>query len=547
MQRDGSLSKFLTAILIPVCTWGLICSLVLHLIELRSLFVQGGEWRLRLATLAFAAGVVLLQRLTATQGKSVAHGYAIALGVAITLFALHNALAYRLPAHPGLVFLFNEICFLILWWVGYKTTSAYAKHFDEAEDAAAEYGLLARRRQRAREVKKELTDEEREALWRERLKGRHPGLVLLYFSLFAIPAFGLGVYLFEAGDPAVQLRLVRLGVLLFVYLWCAFCLLFLSSLSRLRAYFEKREVTLPEMVGLWWLVIGFLVSTSALVVAAFLPQPPSVPGSFVRNRMVSVYRGWESRFGVKDTVSRSGAGSAQGRGGGGSRDVKYWNGKAVGKALESRYSEIDKLGDKYLSEAQRNTGFEPEYRNMITLAASVNESFQDVFDWILKAIAIIVLICAAVVILVLLVTFWRGLSEGVGGLRRLRSAAKSRRQKKKKKPGELEALKGRKFLDYANPFLGARGQRTGDALVRYLWEAMLAFCGDFGTPCTADQTPLEYVSTSPAALDGFEDSARFIAETLTYSEFSGQPVPDTTIPALRKFWEDLNKHVNQSL
>lgn len=536
MPLAGGLSELLTGALIPLCCWGLISTLVLHLIELRSLFVVGGEWRLRQATLAFAAGVVLLQRLGVLQGKSAARAYAVALGAAITLFALHNAFTYRLPAHPLLVFAINECLFVILWWVGHNITAACSTDSDRAR-AAAESGILSLRRRPSDQAGEPLTEAEREAQWAERLPRRHPGRVILYFSLFAIPAFGLGIYLFDARDYAARLRM---GAWLFLYLWCAFALLFLSSLGQLRAYFEQRNVSLPDGIGLTWLAIGCFVVTATLVMGVFLPQPPSLSGLFVRNRIVSVYHGWESRYGVKESIGSEGAG---GQGESGAADSRPFDSQAAEQLLNERYAPVDKLGDPGLSYYQRHTGWEPEYRNVATLAAAGNESLKKTFDAIVKVLFILAVVCGLVIAYAVGFALWQGLSQGFAASRWARKMKREDRKRRKQEKDEGEArIEFKQFGKFANPFVGSTALRDGNELVRYLWEAMLALCAERGSPCAPQQTPYEFVGSRPPALEGFEKPAHHIADLFAFSEFSNQRVPESAIPGLRQFWADLQRH-----
>lgn len=229
---------------------------------------------MRLAVLAFAAGVILLQRLIRSQGEAHARAYAWAIGAAMMLFAMHNAFTYRLPVHPLIVLFFNLLIFGALWWVVHKITDACSADSPEAIAAASESGSLRGLRFNLPRGARIEDPQTIEALadsgasnrrWAEKLPASHPGRILLYFSLFAIPAFGLGVYLFGEDDPHRS----RLGLLLFLYLWCILALLFLSSLSQLSNYFETRGVSLPESVGLTWLGIGFSMVTLVLVASFF--------------------------------------------------------------------------------------------------------------------------------------------------------------------------------------------------------------------------------------------------------------------------------------
>jgi len=102
--------------------------------------------------------------------------------------------------------------------------------------------------------------------------------VLLYFSLFAIPAFGLGGFLFTAADPTQRMRL---GVFIFIYLWCALALLSLSSLNQMRVYFEKPRTTVgwkglindPDLDGSFHINQGLRLARGLLLDVARVGLP----------------------------------------------------------------------------------------------------------------------------------------------------------------------------------------------------------------------------------------------------------------------------------
>jgi len=306
-------------------------------------------------------------------------------------------------------------------------------------------------------------------------------------------------------------------------------------LSRLAAYFEKRGVALPDRVGLPWLSAGFLATTLAIVAAFFLPQAPTVSGLYVRTRIQAVYRGWQHKGGLPDSAKPfSSDGTLPG---GKSLQTEKLDGEKALQILDKRYEILDKLNDPYLSYIARNTGIEPEYRNTLLLAAAANETFGAVFSAVIK---IIFVITAAAV----LAMFFLMITSAWGGTRRV--FLKKQRQKKEDKGARrkeaAKKLKERpaasRFRQFADPFAAA-ARRDGDALVRYMWEAMLAWCYDYGSPCPADKTPFEFVKSKPDALDGFEEHALYIARLFTFSEYSGEKVGDEEIPSLKKFWTSL--------
>lgn len=513
-------------------------SLVLHLIEVRYVFIAGGENRLRLAVCAFALGIIMVQRMSRSLGSGYARAYGAALGAAITLFAVYLSYAYLLPTPPFLVFLINEALFIVLWWTGHKITSACWVDSPMMDMAAAETGMLSKKMFQ----KNRKENEEKKSLAQglaENLPRNHPGRVILIFSLFAIPAFGAGIQLLSGADAASRLRM---GIFLFVYLWCAFALLFLSNLSRLAAYFEKRDVGLPDRVGLPWLSGGFLATTIAILAAFFLPQAPTVSGMYVRTRIQAVYRGWQSKGGLRDSAKPS---TEEGTRPGGEplSSEKLDSEKAV-NILDKRYEKFDKLNDPYISDMARNTGIEPEYRNVLLMAAAANETFSTVFGVVIKIVFVITAMAALVVLFIMLTSAWSGARQSFLKKHRQKKEDKeARRKEAAKKLKERPAAS--RFRQFADPFAAA-AIRDGDALVRYMWEAMLAWCNDYGTPCPSDKTPFEFVESKPDALEGFEESALYIARLFTYSEYSGEKVGDEETPALKKFWSSLRRHARLS-
>lgn len=558
MRRAASLTSTLTAVMIPLCIWGIVASLLMHLIAVRSIFIQGGEMRLRLAVLAFAAGVILLQRLIRTQGASYANAYAWAIGAAMALFALHNAFVYRLPVHPLIVFIVNLILFGTLWWVVHRITAACSADSPEAVAASSESGSLRGLRFRlpgGRKVTElqtvsdlSLSDQAAER-WEKKLPASHPGRILLYFSLFAVPAFGFGVYLFADDDPHRS----RLGIMLFLYLWCILALLFLSSLSQITFYFESRGVTLPESVGLTWLSIGFALVTFTLTAAFFLPQPGTVSSGYVRERMQVTFKGWEASRGFRELSPDAGA-PAAGRsdGGGGSADASAGSMSRGAGGGDEGSGGADRNGggdgkDRFETTRKGDASTDadalsqpPERRSPNRRARGLNSDLDRFFDRVFSFTIGVGIVAAGIVLLAVLFALLRG-AAGSLALFRFRR----RKIREKQKPANTKEV-GRAaeaaLLRFGDPFAGPSRLEDGDELIRYLWRATLSWCAAFGSPCEPGQTPSEFLAREPAALKGFEEQALYLAGLVNFSEFSGRPVPESTRPRLHEYWAALQRH-----
>jgi hypothetical protein len=97
-----------------------------------------------------------------------------------------------------------------------------------------------------------------------------PGVWLIYYSVAALPIFGLGQMLLPAGDMAARHRGF---VHLFSYLAAALGLLVTTSFLGLRRYLRQRRVIMPGKIALGWLQYGIVGGAVILGAALLLPRP----------------------------------------------------------------------------------------------------------------------------------------------------------------------------------------------------------------------------------------------------------------------------------
>lgn len=559
--------------------------LLLHLIEIRSLFIQGGEGKLRQATLAFAAAIILCQRLAAEEGRAYARTMKLAVGIAITLFALDHAYKYRGPIHHWITFPITCSLYALLWWVGDKITAACAVESSEDIAEAAESGIWSRLkirtkrkgrapapgeadsagapgaalaqppplskkkkkamvfaprptdlrtledRQKNPQLNEPEADPEIEAKWTQKITGRHPGLVLLWFSLVAIPAFGLGMLFYDKADVGAH---IRLAIFVFIYVWCAFSLLCLASLNQFRAYLDQRSISLPEIAGLTWLGLGFSILTIVVALAFFIPQPPSPSARFVRDQVLGYWG--EQREHYRQ--------SARGQ-------------QEVARAHEAQNAKADEpVTQKEINRKRNEMYWRKMVKEEIGEPYMINEEEREkwakemaqpgvkAFHWFIKMIVWIALLGSAFVLLVLLISAWTSITENIARLRWMRRKkvpVRPAKKQKRKLRGELALSEFRRFT---NPFAGPYSETDGNAVVRYTWMAFIAMCADGGAPCPPEQTPREFVAARPEPLKGFEEPADFIARLYTYSEFSGQEVSPSALEEVKAFWNKMQSHAS---
>jgi hypothetical protein len=254
----------------------------------------------------FVLAVVLVSRIGIEQGAGHAVGYGLALAAATWLYLVRIHPAYFL----GIALLGT------IWWCAHKLTWDCTL-IDEDVDASGS-GLLQTASERGRLKKQETLSKpaEKKAATRAFAKGtfrmggdalcastaarsaalpdaemkyvnhssagfKHnrkrpapaphpPGLWVVYFSLIALPLFGVGQMLLPGNDA----RSRRIGfVFLFTYMAAALGLLLTTSFLGLRRYLRQRYLKMPGIIALGWIKFGAGVALVVLVAALLLPRP----------------------------------------------------------------------------------------------------------------------------------------------------------------------------------------------------------------------------------------------------------------------------------
>jgi hypothetical protein len=277
----------------PALIMVLIGSLVYFLLEM---FYQGQyPERLHFCLTMFVFAAVLIGRLSIEEGweKAGIYGFFLAW---LTFFAMCRFVAYKDPRLAAVGTAVNIGLIAITWWFAHKLTWDCTV-IDEAEDASGE-GLLetagmetSDRDIVAGNVKRRRTEpppppsvdsilppepdvNDGKSWWQryvERRRRPHaPGLWVVYFSLAALPLFGVG----QAFIPLSNTRSRQYAFgLLCVYVAAALGLLLTTSFLGLRRYLRQRRLEMPLPMAGTWLVTGAVLIVGVLLVTALLPRP----------------------------------------------------------------------------------------------------------------------------------------------------------------------------------------------------------------------------------------------------------------------------------
>lgn len=277
----------------PALVMALVGSLVFFLIEV--LYVGNYTGRLNYVFALFVFATVLIARIAIEMGSERAAVFSMPMGL-LMFIALG-----KFVEHTGPLGWLVNLCLLsAVWWASHKLTWDCTV-IDDDQDSSGE-GLLGRvgldppenapepapppvpaatrslaaRGANANELFNDPAEGEAPKLsWWQRLAsagtGPHtPGLWVLYFSLAALPLFGIGQHWIPASD--VGRRQYAFG-LLAVYVAAGLSLLVTTSFLGLRRYLRQRNVEMPAPMAATWVAMGAALIVVVMFAAALLPRP----------------------------------------------------------------------------------------------------------------------------------------------------------------------------------------------------------------------------------------------------------------------------------
>jgi hypothetical protein len=329
-RRELKLADYVAIAISPVLIMTLVGSLVFFLLEV----VYRGDHatRIQWVLICFVGGMVLVARIGIEQGVEQAQLYGGALLVVALLFASRFLDAFAIAA--GLLCLIAFCAWKLTWdctlvddsedasgegllratgldWDGPGSSSATTgenQHPHPGEpalrslvtDSVAESTrpnlardefqgvrapvprVLVSGRGLAEEAERKAERAEQAEKRRQKQRGRPhaPGVWVVYFSLAALPLFGLGQLLIPASQG--ERRSFAFGLLV-LYVASGLGLLLTTSFLGLRRYLRQRGVTMPTAVTRAWLFLGMLMAGLVLGGATLFPRPS---GEYTLNDLI---------------------------------------------------------------------------------------------------------------------------------------------------------------------------------------------------------------------------------------------------------------------
>ncbi len=407
----------------------------------------------------------------------------------------------------------------------------------------------------------------------EREKRRTPGVTVVYFSLAALPLFGLGQSLIPAaaGD-----RRRYVFWLMTVYVGSGLGLLLTTSFLGLRRYLNQRKLKMPPAMTAVWLSVGGGLVAVLLLLGALLPRPSAEYPLFDFNPA-----GSEKESASKHAVKGDSPGKGPGRansGKDGKEDDAENKDKDAGKGKDKdagKDKDGEKGGDKDKGKSgqdgkdkdgkdkdgkgkekdgEKDAGSSRDSDSVDastdSVASTVSEFFRQVtpvLKWIV--FGIIALIFLVIVLrsgLRWLANFFEWARNLLDALRNLFSGLfggwVGGGSEETEETATKKVTPPRPFAAFSNPFTdgSARG-RSPRELVRYTFAAFEAWAREHHLGREAGETPLEFAQRVGEEMPKLEDDSRRLADLFAKAVYSADELSAAAAASLRETWELLEE------
>ncbi|MEX0820215.1 MAG: DUF4129 domain-containing protein, partial [Pirellulaceae bacterium] len=280
MKPRPTLADYVIIAISPALIMALIGSLVFFLIEL---FYQGQyQTRMQYVFALFVFAAVLIGRMSIEEGRQKALAFSVVLAVAVLLVMGRFVQFSGIFEHVSWV-INAGLVVLILWCANKLTWDCTV--IDEQQDASGE-GLLqtvgmddgsSHEGGDSPELEGTTSNQPNNKppqTWWQRLiapkSGKHaPGVWVVYFSMAALPIFGIGQgFMFNQSDDSRR----YVFKLLVVYVAAALGLLLTTSFLGLRRYLRQRRLEMPTQMAGAWLGTGAIMIVALLLFCMLLPR-----------------------------------------------------------------------------------------------------------------------------------------------------------------------------------------------------------------------------------------------------------------------------------
>jgi hypothetical protein len=605
-SAEKTLADYVAIAISPVLIMALVGSLVFFLLEV--LYVGQYQGRLQWILCFFVFGAVLIARISMTSGIADRAGlYGLVLGLLVwvgLLVYVEYPPGSRLAEFGWAI---NLFLIAVIWWSAHRLTwdctliddSVDASGAGLLEAAGLEQGPEARESAeesepqpaegKGRPGKKKKEPAGLFGWWGRYRKYREeqgrkphaPGVWVVYFSLAALPLFGLGQLLLASDRARGEVQRAAsqryASFLMTVYVGSGLGLLLTTSFLGLRRYLRQRKVKMPAAVTTAWLFLGGLLAAALLLVGGFLPRPSAGPGGFLEwaglnspERKASEWAREDGEGaerdkgpGARDERSGKGKGKGSGRDGKGkekSDEAKSGSGEKSGEGSgkgegksggkdgrgqgDRKSDRKDGQGRGGPKEKEGEKAGDPQEPGgkSDSFLPEVSPELVNVLKWLIGIV---------VVLVVLFFLLRKGLSwlaNFTGWARRLLDALRALwaglrgggKGGAEQSAAAEPAPPPRPFASFRDPFrTGAGAGLSAEELVRYSFEALEAWAAERHLARQVGETPLEFAERLGEEFPVLEADVRRLADLVAGLAYAPDGLDGDYRESLRRFWRVL--------
>jgi hypothetical protein len=358
-----------------------------------------------------------------------------------------------------------------------------------------------------------------------------PGLWVVYFSLAALPLFGVGQMLLP-GD-AVEAR--RAGFMfLALYLAAALGLLVTTSFLGLRRYLRQRYLKMPPTIALAWLKFGVGVVIIVLIGAVFLPRPGANEAWMTLRYRVDYVLRRASEY--ASPVNPHGQGEGQP------------GNDAGGKQGEAPKPSQEQGSKQSSDEKKPGETQSPSQPALAPLAPAPTGNIYNLLRAAFLIVAILVIggwiIRRRYMLLEMIRSMIAAIREFFAKLLYL---TPSRKPAKKIEVVPVRA-KFNSFADYKNPFFAAKDHIwPPEQIIIYSYEAVQVWAKGQGIAARPEETAREFCGRLGEQRLQFNSQLTQLARLYAHAAYGTKLPPDSDLEPIKELWRQLTVATTQTV
>ncbi len=508
-REAPSIGDIAVIALSPVFVACLVGSLVFFLLDV---FYQGeNEGGIRWMMFWYVVAIVAVARISVDRGLIIANVYGLALAVTTWLYISYT--------HQG--FMLGILLLAFIWWCAHRlvTDCSKCESFTPKDSSLSKVsGILGSYLPRRTEEQNRKTPQ----------KNKQAGLWIVYFSMAAVPLFGIGKVLLP--ETETQLR-SRAGLWLGLYLFSAFILLISTRFLNLRQTLRKRRKEMPTRMAIQWFYSGLLLILIASFVSWLTPRPGSTQQWAYAAKTVNVKIQEASQWAMQWNPAGEGEGIE--------KNLADQMGDSLAKGMEGNEGNQGQQNPEDSGDTGQPNKGDQEGKSIEQPAANPLQAVSGAIQWLQWLFWIVVIISVVwaiyknrALLTSLFNEWWANLCRWFNNLGHKKNIPKQTQSTR-----HTKAKPQLRFKDFKNPFAHSKAESWGDMeIIHYTMDAFQAWLKDHQTKPLPSDTPVEQLQQWQNQYPDAYNILHYLYSHHTHAGFGKGPRSDFDKGTLEGLW-----------